>query len=97
MKNAAILGLLGVLVTACANQPPAFHRMSEKELMAYNATRPVEEQVLCTKETSTTTYIRRTRCQTVQQLVNHNIAAVMALDVMNFGRNYNAGMMRRRD
>lgn len=90
-----LLVILGA--TACGNLPTSFVTMSEEELYAYNITQPVLKRVLCREETTTSSYIRKRRCYTVQELVEANTNSVLALDVLNYGANFNAGIGGSRD
>lgn len=86
-----------VAIVGCGNLPPTFGSMSEEELYAYNSTQPLMKRVLCREERTTSSYIRKRRCYTVQELVDANTSSVQALDVLNYGSNYNAGIGRARD
>ncbi len=97
MKQLTFLLVLAGLLAACESGTPPFHQMTEAELVAYNDGRPLEQKVFCTKEADTSTYIRKTKCQTIRQYINHNQAAAMQMDVMDFGKNFNEGIGRQRD
>lgn len=97
MKRLLLIAISAGLLAACQSDTPRFHQMSEVELVAYNEGRPLEQQVFCIKGADTSTYIRKTRCQTVRQYINHNQAAAMAMDVLDYGKNYNDGIGRARD
>lgn len=74
----------GFVLAACQIPEANFLTMSEEELYRYNAERPVMEQVVCRKEASTSTFIRKKQCQTVSQIVYGLSDSVMALDVLNY-------------
>lgn len=82
-------------LAACQTPPQRFASMSEEELFAYNAEQPLLKQVICVKEQTTSSYIRKRSCQSIQQLVNERASAGAMLDVLNWGVNYNAGISRR--
>lgn len=86
--------LAGVLA-ACQTTPQRFASMSEEELFAYNAEQPLLKQVICVKEQTTSSYIRKRSCQSIQQIMNERASAGSMLDVLNWGVNYNAGISRR--
>jgi len=92
-----LLSALSLLIVACSNLPPSFVTMSEEELYAYNAEQPIRRRVLCREETTTSSYIRKRRCYTVQELVDANTNSVLTLDVLNYGANFNAGIGGSRD
>jgi len=86
-------GLAGFL-TACQNAPRTFESMTEEELFAYNTEQPIMQQVICVTETTTSSYIRKRRCQSLDKIINERSSAVMQLDVLNWGVDYNAGIGR---
>ena len=97
MKRITLLTILASLLWACESSGPRFHEMTDTELYAYNQGQPMEKQVICRTEADTSTYIRKTKCMTVEEMVMHNEQAAMALSVMDFGRNYNQGIPGRGD
>ncbi len=89
MKRILIAPIAALLLASCATQPTNFASMSVSELQAYNDGRPVLKQVHCTEERRTGSHIRKTWCRTVEDWVEHNNRALMALDTMNV-RHYSA-------
>ncbi|MCI5105900.1 MAG: hypothetical protein MRY76_04245 [Pseudomonadales bacterium] len=92
----AIAGMSLVLL-ACGSIPPNFSSMSEEELHAWNLQQPLMQQVICLEEQTTSSYIRKRRCNTLQQLYNARANADLALGVLDYGRYYNDGIGRGRD
>lgn len=91
MKIRVWLAIAGssLLLLSCANQPMSFERMSLVELEAYNEGKPVMDQIFCQEERRTGSHIRKRWCRTVEDWVQHNVRAMMALDTMAVG-NYSA-------
>lgn len=81
-----------LLLTACESLPRSFAAMSDEEIYAYNADKPVLEQIYCSNQKRTSSFIRKRRCMTIQQYINERDMAAMELDVLNYGHNYNAGI-----
>lgn len=90
--TAATLVGLGVILSACQSLPRSFAAMSDEEIYAYNADKPVLQQVYCTNQQRTSSFIRKRRCMTIQQYINEREMAPMTLQVLNYGYNYNAGI-----
>lgn len=86
------IAITGLLLAACGNLPPNFATMSEEELHAYNLQQPLMNQVICMEEQTTSSYIRKRRCRTLMQIYNARANADMALNVLNYGNDYNAGI-----
>ena len=63
--------------------PPNFATMSSEELLAYNKDKPVMEQVYCTKQTRTSSRIRRTYCDTVADWVDYNTRTIRAIETLS--------------
>ncbi len=82
MKTLQLIAL-SILVCACTSNRPVFANMSEVELAAYNRGLPVEEQVYCVVEATTSTFIRKRICHTYQDWILQNERAAMAIDVLN--------------
>lgn len=81
-------------LAACQSAPQRFASMSEEELFAYNTEQPLLKQVICVREQTTSSYIRKRRCQSIQQLMNERASSAAMLNVLNWGVNYNAGIGR---
>ena len=83
LMKTLLLIALSALACACASNGPVFVNMSEVELAAYNRGLPVEEQVYCVVEATTSTFIRKRICHTYQDWFLQNERAAMAIDVLN--------------
>lgn len=70
MKTTILLTLLSALVACSSVSQPAFHRMSEEELIAYNASVPNRDRVQCREEVAVGSHIRRRICTKVQDIIN---------------------------
>lgn len=97
MRKTLILSIVVGGLAACQSQPLSFASMSEEELFAYNSEKPLLQQVICVEEQTTSSYIRKRRCQSIEQLVSERTAGAMKLQVLNWGYNYNAGIGRSYD
>lgn len=93
----ASLAVITLFTASCATDTINFATMSEEELFAYNLDQPIMKRVLCREERSTSSFIRKRRCATVEDLVAQYTDSVMSLDVLNFGGNFNAGIYSGRD
>ena len=97
LGNTLVLAVLASAFTACQNQPISFASMSEEELYAYNVDKPLLEQVFCVEEKTTSSYIRKRRCQSLERIINERSTVDMKFDVLNWGNDYNAGIRRSLD
>lgn len=66
MKALLILFIPVFVLTACESTKPDFRRMSEEELLAYNASVPTLDQVFCETVSNTASRIPRRTCITVR-------------------------------
>jgi len=73
------------MVSACQNPPRSFASMTEEELFAYNRGQPILKQVYCVREATSSSYIKKRRCRSVEDWVEHNNRAAMTLDVLDVG------------
>lgn len=84
-----LTSLASLFLGACATSGPNFVTMSEQELHAYNAERPVAEQVYCFERRDLRSYIPRRHCATARDLVEEVERAASQLDVMQPSSGYN--------
>ena len=70
MKAITMLTVVLVFAGCSAPSQPAFHRMSEEELIAYNASVPNRDRVQCREEVAVGSHIRRRICTKVQDIIN---------------------------
>ncbi|MEQ8314771.1 MAG: hypothetical protein RL839_04865 [Gammaproteobacteria bacterium] len=75
MKSLLLLTVLGTLV-ACVTPEPRFHQMSDAELMAYNESRPIRQQVYCRDEVQVGSHIRQRVCSKVQDVIDGKITTL---------------------
>ena len=90
MKNITKILLLivtSVFVASCTNTSDhkPFHRMTEEELVAYNQTVELEENVFCFEDVRTGSFIRKTRCMTIFDIVTAVNDNSHTLGVINYG------------
>lgn len=97
LRNTLIITVFAVVFTACQNQPMSFAAMSEQELYAYNLDKPVLDQVVCVEEKTTSSYIRKRRCESLRRIITDRSTVDMQLEVLNYGYNYNSGIGRSLD
>lgn len=69
--------------SGCQNVQPSFVNMSEDEILAYNQSKPYLQRILCVQETTTSSYIRKRKCLTYENMIYHNEKSSMTLEVMN--------------
>ncbi len=87
---ALVLGLGScLLLSACENTPPNFANMNDAEILAYNESQPLLSQIHCVREATTSTYIRKRHCKTVEGWMRHNEREADRLSVLNTGPVYN--------
>ncbi|MEC7605333.1 MAG: hypothetical protein VYD68_02145 [Pseudomonadota bacterium] len=72
-------------VVSCAAPQHNFASITEAELLAYNAGRPVLAQIFCQKMKPTSSRIRRNVCRSVEDWVHHNERTLPTIGAMNSG------------
>ncbi len=77
--------LLTLGVVSCTAPQHTFASMTEAELLAYNADRPVLKQIYCQKMKPTSSHIRRNVCRSVEDWVHHNERTLLTIGAMNSG------------
>lgn len=80
-----LIGLSTVVIVAGCATPQTFENMTEQEILAYNKDKPVLEQVYCVKEARTSSRIRKTYCDTVEDWVLYNQREALRLEVLSLG------------
>ena len=83
LSTIATLSLLSL--AACTSSEGAFHRMSEEELAAYNATVAGIDQIYCVEEVRAGSHIRRRFCASVGEINQALENQASNLDVINYG------------
>ena len=59
----------GLILLSCASsEQPSFQHMSDEELISYNSTRPLQQNIICFKERKTGSHIADTRCLTLSEM-----------------------------
>jgi len=74
-----------LLLVACQTDQVAFHKMTEEELIAYNSTVPLGDNVYCINDVRTGSFIRRTHCLTLQEILDQVNDNSHTLGVLNYG------------
>ena len=76
-----------VFVSSCANTDDhiPFHRMTEEQLVAYNQTVDLEDNVYCFEDVRTGSFIRKVRCMTLFDIVTAVNDNSHTLGVLNYG------------
>ena len=76
MKAFFLVVFSSLLLSACVTPMPNFELMSDDELYAYNSSVDPLEQVYCTTEATTGSYIRRRSCTRLMDLLNTNVGTL---------------------
>lgn len=86
MKASLSLLLLFLILVSCQSSDTGpFRKMTEEELVAYNLTVPLGENVYCFEGVRTGSHIRKRRCLTLREIVNQVNDTSHALGVLNYG------------
>ena len=83
LASLRLLLIMGVV--SCTAPQHNFASMSEAELLAYNAERPVLKQIFCREMKPTSSHIRRNVCRSVEDWVHHNERTLLTIGAMNSG------------
>jgi len=75
----------GVTVTGCQTMDTPFRKMTDEELIAYNSTVPLEQNVICFKDLRTDSHIRKIRCMTVMDILTEAESNARMVDALNIG------------
>lgn len=83
-----ILPVTVLVLASCSSTPEQipFRKMSLEELLAYNATVPLEDNVYCFEEARTGSYIRKKHCMTVREIANEMNENSLTLGTLNHNR-----------
>ena len=84
-KRLCSASFFGMLVAACQTTDKPFRKMSDEELIAYNATVPLEQNVNCFKDLRTDSHIRKTRCMTIMDILTEAETNARTIDALNIG------------
>lgn len=87
MKISFLSIVLVLFLASCqsANQI-AFRQMTEEQLIAYNASVPLEDNVYCFNEPKTGSYIRKKYCMTLSQMANEMSDNSLTLSTLSHNR-----------
>lgn len=93
------LAVSTAILCSCNIQPREkpeipFHRMNAFQLNEYNKGRPFDQMIICRKEARSSTYIRKTRCDTVERMLGSQ-SDLSKLGVLHQTSTYSP--FRRRD
>lgn len=58
------------LLSCVVPEQPSFQHMSDEELISYNSTRPLQQNVICFKQRKTGSHIADTRCLTLSEMAS---------------------------
>ncbi len=75
--------------SSCANNKPSFTKMSYEEVVAYNATVDISEQVYCREELRAGTHIKRRYCETIADYEARMHSIIGTLNSANLGSTIN--------
>ena len=76
---------LVIMLVACQTTGTPFRKMTDEELIAYNATVPLEQNVICFKDLRTDSHIRKTRCMTIIDILTEAETNARTIDALNIG------------
>ena len=87
MKRMTSIATLLCLLGACASsqQGPDFESMTDAELYAYNMTQPLMKQVACYERIKTGSHIKKTHCDTLEDIIADNTDGPAPLSVLHVG------------
>ncbi|NKB34412.1 MAG: hypothetical protein GKR91_15075 [Pseudomonadales bacterium] len=84
-KLTFLLCTIFVLVSCQATDRTSFRQMTEEELIAYNSTVELGDNVYCFDDVRTGSFIRKKHCLTLQEIVNQVNDNSHTLGVLNYG------------
>ena len=73
------------MVSACQTTDKPFRKMTDEELIAYNSTVPLEQNVICLKDLRTDSHIRKIRCMTIMDILTEAESNARMVDALNIG------------
>ena len=88
MKIPAITGLLLVLLGACATDDASWvnpNLMTDQEIIAYNQSRRIWDQIVCTRGFGIRSHIKKRTCGTLSDLNRRAAATGEQLNIVSFG------------
>ena len=76
---------LGTVFIKCQTTDTPFRKMTDEELISYNSTVPLEQNVICFRDLRTDSHIRKTRCMTVMDILTEAESNARMVDALNIG------------
>ena len=73
------------MVLSCQTTDKPFLKMTDEELIAYNSTVPLEQNVICLKDLRTDSHIRKIRCMTIMDILTEAESNARMVDALNIG------------
>ena len=70
---------------SCQTTDKPFLKMTDEELIAYNSTVPLEQNVICLKDLRTDSHIRKIRCMTIMDILTEAESNARMVDALNIG------------
>lgn len=71
-----VAGAMFVALASCNNTQQNFRKMSEEELLAYNASVPILDQVYCREEVQIGSHIRQRVCVKIRDVLDGTITSL---------------------
>jgi len=98
MKNSMFsLSLILLLASCQGTNETVFRQMTDEELIAYNASVPLEDNVHCFNEARTGSYIRKKHCMTLRDIANQMNDSSLTLSTLSQNRVPYYGSLGGRD
>lgn len=88
LRGIAVVAALAVLLAACAANDDGrlnFNLMTDEEIIAYNQTQRIWDQVHCTRESDTKSRIKKRYCATLSQLNRRASQTGEQMNIISFG------------
>jgi len=86
MRQLMLLTAIILMTAGCAADRPRYDRMTEEELQAYNAGKPMHEQVYCYERRKTGSYIKKRFCDTIFDIVSETVTNAQRVLVADPGQ-----------
>ena len=88
MKIIACIGLLLTLLGGCAANEDSRvnpNTMTDEQIIAYNKTQRIWDQIYCTRKITVRSHIKKRNCATLSQLNRRAAATGEQLNIISFG------------
>ena len=83
--HSCCIAVTAAQIIACQTTATPFRKMTDEELIAYNSTVPLEQNVICFKDLRTDSHIRKTRCMTIMEILTEASTNARTIDALNVG------------